>query len=96
MEDVRVRKIVLDVLKPMEPSILEVARNITALEGVDGVCVDLLEIDKKVENVKIAVRGKNLSYSEINQVIESTGATIHSIDHVYTVREGTPRYEGID
>ena len=96
MDDVTVRKMVLDVLKPMEPSILELAKNITGLEGVDSVSIDLLEIDKKVENVKISVSGHSLDYAEINKVIESTGATIHSIDNVNVVRSPTPLEEGFD
>ena len=89
MNEVKVQKIVLDVLKPMEPSILELSKNITALDGVESVHVDLIEIDKKVENVKISVSGPALDYDNIDRVIESTGATIHSIDNVFTTK-GTP------
>lgn len=86
MEGVKVQKLVLDVLKPMEPSILELSRNINAVSGVDNVSVDLLEIDKKVENVKISICGDDLDYEQINRMIENTGATIHSIDHVSTLK----------
>lgn len=79
----------MDVLKPMEPSILELSRNITELEGVESVSIDLIEIDKKVENVRLSISGTSLVYSEINSVIESTGATIHSIDNVFATK-GTP------
>ena len=79
------QKIVLDVLKPIEPSILELSRNINAVAGVERVSVDLLEIDKKVENVKISIEGNDLDYEQINRVIENTGATIHSIDNVFTL-----------
>jgi hypothetical protein len=57
------------------------------VSGVETVSVDLLEIDKKVENVKISVEGPDLDYDRINRVIENTGATIHSIDNVFTLRE---------
>ncbi len=87
MKGVRVRKIVLDVLKPLEPSILELSRNINMVEGVETVSIDLLEIDKKVENVKISIEGPDLVYDRINKVIENTGATIHSIDNAFTLRE---------
>ncbi len=89
MIKVTVQKMVLDVLKPMEPSILELSSNINSLEGVESVYIDLIEIDKKVENVKISVSGPNLIYDNINNIIESTGATIHSIDNVFTTK-GTP------
>lgn len=87
MDGVRVQKIVLDVLKPMEPSILELSRNINSVDGVDTVSVDLLEIDKKVENVKISIEGPNVHYDSINRIIENMGATIHSIDNVLTLKE---------
>lgn len=89
MAKVKIQRIVLDVLKPMEPSILELSRNITELEGVESVSIDLIEIDKKVENVRLSISGTSLVYSEINSVIESTGATIHSIDNVFATK-GTP------
>jgi hypothetical protein len=89
MDGVKVQKIVLDVLKPMEPSILELSRNINAVDGVDRVSVDLLEIDKKVENVKISIEGPNLHYENINRIIENMGATIHSIDNVLTLKENS-------
>ena len=93
MEEVMVRKMMLDVLKPLEPSILELSKNIASLEGVDSVSIDLLEIDKKVENVKILITGHSLDYNEINTVIEGTGATIHSIDNVHTVNGSFPSDE---
>ena len=92
MNEVTIQKMVLDVLKPMEPSILELSTNINELDGVENVTIDLLEIDKKVENVKISIRGPKLVYDDINNVIESTGATIHSIDNVYSTK-GTPLSE---
>ncbi|MBD3398024.1 hypothetical protein GF412_02515 [Candidatus Micrarchaeota archaeon] len=93
MADVKVQKIVLDVLKPMEPSMLELSRNITGLDGVESVSVDLIEIDKKVENVKLSISGTTLDYTDINAVIESTGATIHSVDYVFATKGTPPREE---
>ena len=94
MYEVTVQKMVLDVLKPIEPSILELSSNINAIEGVESVSIDLLEIDKKVENVKISISGPALNYSKIDGVIESTGATIHSIDNVFTTK-GTPSSDNL-
>ncbi len=76
------RRLVLDVLKPLEPSIVELVQRIAALDGVDGVNITITEIDRKVENVKITVEGDALSFKELKAVVEAHGAAIHSIDEV--------------
>jgi len=58
------RRLVLDVLKPLEPNIVELVQRIAALAGVDGVNISIHEIDLKVENAKITVEGNELSYEE--------------------------------
>ncbi|MBS1250096.1 MAG: hypothetical protein MAG431_01686 [Chloroflexi bacterium] len=78
----RLRRLVLDVLKPLEPSIVELVQLIAALEGVDGVNISIYEIDHKVENAKITVEGKSLSYGNMKELIEANGGAIHSIDEV--------------
>lgn len=76
------RRLVLDVLKPLEPNIVELVQRIAALAGVDGVNISIHEIDLKVENAKITVEGDSLSYENLKEVIELYGGAIHSIDEV--------------
>lgn len=95
-KNVFVRTVVLDVMKPHSPSILEVSRLIAALPGVDGCNITTIEIDKEVENVKISVEGLDVSPSQIRKVLEENGATIHSVDKVSTGKKGKEIVEEID
>jgi hypothetical protein len=76
------RRLVLDVLKPLEPSIVELVQLLADLEGVDGANISIYEIDRRVENAKITIEGNDLRYQEIASVIEENGGAIHSIDEV--------------
>ena len=51
----RIRLLVLDVLKPHQPSIIELAKELSDLPHIDGVDITVYEIDSKVENVKITI-----------------------------------------
>lgn len=76
----KLRRVVLDVLKPHNPSIIELSQRLAALEGVDGVNVSIYEVDRKVENVKLTIEGSNLQYEPVLRIIEDAGGTVHSID----------------
>ena len=76
------RRLVLDVLKPLDPSIVELVQLLADLEGVDGANISIYEIDRRVENAKITIEGHDLRYDEISRVIEENGGAIHSIDEV--------------
>jgi len=83
----KVRLLVLDILKPHQPSILELASQLSVLKGIDGVDVTVYEIDSSVENVKVTIKGENIIYEQITQVIDEIGASIHSIDKVSCGKE---------
>ena len=51
----QVRRLVLDVLKPHQPTMLILADKLGDLEGVFGVDISLIEIDSKVENIKVTL-----------------------------------------
>ena len=78
----KVRKIVLDVVKPQVPGIVELGRTLADKKGVDGINISLIEIDRKVENVRITIQGKDIEVDEVFKTIESLGGAIHSIDEV--------------
>ena len=77
-----IRRLVLDTLKPHEPSIIELADELSELEGVSAVNISIYELDRKVENAKITVEGENILYNDVSHIIEDLGGTIHSIDEV--------------
>lgn len=77
-----IRRIVLDVLKPHEPSMIEFAERIEAVEGVEGVNGVLLEIDEDVQNIKFTVEGESFKFEEIKSALEEMGGSIHSVDEI--------------
>ena len=76
------RRLVLDVLKPLDPSIVEMAVVLADLEGVDGVNISIYEIDRRVENAKITIEGHDLRFQAVATIIEDNGGAVHSIDEV--------------
>jgi hypothetical protein len=75
-----VRRLVLDTLKPHNPNIIELAKQISELSGVDAVNISIYEIDRKVENAKITIEGPDIKYAAVETLIREMGGTIHSID----------------
>jgi len=77
-----IRRLVLDTLKPHDPSIIELAESLSVLEGIDAVNISIYEIDRKVENAKITIEGEDVSYAMVLDVITDLGGTVHSVDEV--------------
>jgi hypothetical protein len=82
LEMAKIRRLVLDTLKPYQPSIIELADQISDLEGVVAVNISIVEIDRKVENAKITIEGEDVDYELISALIHDLGGAIHSIDEV--------------
>ncbi|HDQ06672.1 MAG TPA: hypothetical protein ENN36_08140 [Candidatus Bathyarchaeota archaeon] len=77
-----IRRLVLDVLKPHKPNVVELSEALSHLQGVEGVNIIINEIDQQVENAKVIVAGISISFEEVKKKLEELGATIHSIDEV--------------
>ena len=77
-----IRRLVLDVLKPHNPGVVELSEELSHLEGVEGVNIIIYEIDQKVENAKVVIAGANIDFERIKKKLEEMGATIHSVDEV--------------
>ncbi len=78
----KIRRLVLDTLKPHEPNIIDLANVLSEIEGVSAVNISIYELDRKVENAKITVEGDDIPFNAVSKMIEEMGGTIHSIDEV--------------
>jgi hypothetical protein len=77
-----IRRLVLDVLKPHKPNVVELSEALSHLDGVEGVNIIINEIDQKVENAKVIIAGISIHFEDIQRKLEEFGATIHSVDEV--------------
>lgn len=77
-----IRRLVLDILKPHEPSITEFAQKLETVEGVEGVNVTLIEVDMEVQNLKATLEGENIDDEQVSTVVEELGGSIHSTDEI--------------
>jgi hypothetical protein len=83
----KIRRLVLDTLKPHEPNIIDLADALGEIIGVSAVNISIYELDRKVENAKVTIEGEDLSFDKVSATIEDMGGTIHSIDEVVAEKE---------
>ncbi|HOT07024.1 MAG: hypothetical protein A4E45_01888 [Methanosaeta sp. PtaB.Bin039] len=88
-----IRRLVLDVLKPHKPTIVEVANVLSNLRGVTGVNLSVYEVDQQTETVKATIEGDNIDYLAVEKLISDLGGVIHSIDEVVAGREIVKEFE---
>ncbi|WP_026180429.1 DUF211 domain-containing protein [Hahella ganghwensis] len=81
-DQILVKRVVLDVLKPLQPNALDFTRQLTTSAGGCQVKVQVVEVDSQTESLMVEVTGENVPVDRIIEVIRGTGATVHSIDEV--------------
>jgi len=77
-----IKRLVLDVLKPHNPSLPYLANQIAKISGVKGVNVSLVEMDKDTQSIKITVEGEELIFEVLKEKLEEWNCAIHSVDQV--------------
>ena len=75
------KRLVLDVLKLHKPTKTELALGLAEIDGVEGVNILSVEVDRDTESIKITIEG-DLIYDPIREYLTSNGCSIHSIDLV--------------
>ena len=90
------KRLVLDVLKPHNPSIIDVAQQLSILDGISGVNVSIKEVDQETETVKITIKGNSIDYELVEETIREVGAVIHSVDNVSAGKEFVDELETQD
>ena len=76
------RRIILDVLKPHQPGVVEFSGALA--EALDGcrVRLKLEERDEKTESVTVEVTGAVVDFDAVTAKINEMGGSVHSVDEV--------------
>lgn len=77
-----IRKLVLDVVKPHNPDIIEMADAVSKLDGVRRVDIELRDYDSNIERLRLVVEGDDLDEDDVMELIRYYGGNVASIDGV--------------
>ena len=78
----RVKRLLLDVLKPHSPNPLAFATALAEQGTGYRVTVTVTEVDEKTESVVVLIEGDDIIFDSIAAAINALGASLHSIDGV--------------
>lgn len=76
------KKLVLDVLIPIELPKIEFTKRLSTVQGVEGVDVLIIEVERKVETTKITLEGEDIDFKQLSEILEKSGASLQSIDRI--------------
>lgn len=82
---IKVKKLILDILKPHQPNALEFASALAEQASEIQVTVSVVEVDEKTESIIAEIEGDNIDFERLTAHIKELGASVHSIDEVQVV-----------
>jgi hypothetical protein len=80
----KIKHLLLDVLKPHLPDIIDLSKAIAHVKGVKRVTIEIVEIDQDTESIRVEVDGDSIDIVSLKKKINEMGASVHSIDSVTT------------
>ncbi len=91
------KKIVLDVLKPIrEPTLVTLAKNLSRVSGVKEVSITVSEMDVETVTLVITINGNDIDFEEVENTLRELGVALHSVDEVVFESEVTEEPEGVE
>jgi hypothetical protein len=70
-------------MKPIKgPSIIDVAKSIASIDGIEGVNITVEEMDVETAGLNITIEGNDIPFEKVEDMLENLGCVIHSIDQV--------------
>jgi hypothetical protein len=81
----KVKRLVLDVLKPHTPNAVEFATAIADQGSKYMVTLTVVGVDEKTEGVTLMVEGEDIQVDSLSATIADMGGSIHSIDEATVV-----------
>ena len=77
----------MDVLKPRELSIVELAKALGVVDVEGEVEIIVSEVDSKTETLKVTIRGANIDYEAVSKIMDQYGVSVRGIDAINVARE---------
>jgi len=83
---VKVKRLLLDALKPRELSIVELSKGVGSVDGVQEIDIIVSEVDSRTETIKVTIRGAQIDYNAVSKAMEKYGVSIRGVDEINVTR----------
>jgi hypothetical protein len=77
-----IRRLVMDVMIPLNVPSAELAVKLSKLGGVDGVDVLITEVEHRIEKAKVTMEGENINLDSVRHILDKAGASLQGIDRI--------------
>ncbi len=90
---IHIRRVLIEGLKSRETSLVELSQTICSVNGVEECDIVVTDVDAKTETIKLTVRGANIEYSGILNILQENGVSVKGVDEVNVskVKQLSPR-----
>ena len=77
-----IRRLVLDVLVPLNIPSSDIAMKLSKLHGVEGVDLLITAVEHTVEKAKITIEGENINLESVKKLLDKAGVSLQGIDRI--------------
>ncbi|MDD3792790.1 MAG: DUF211 domain-containing protein [Candidatus Bathyarchaeota archaeon] len=79
---VQIRRVLIEALKARETSLVELSQLLCSVNGVEECDIVVTDVDVKTDTIKLTVRGTNIEYDGILNILQDNGVSVKGVDEV--------------
>ena len=87
---INIRRVLIEALKARETPLVELSQALCSANGVDECDITVTDVDVKTETVKMTVRGSNIEYNQILNILQDNGVSVKGVDEVSVSKAKQP------